>query len=745
MWQSFEKKIRDIASYRWNCSATTETIAGVKCDCVLKPDVDQYIIIEITEESSLTKVRNDITKLATVRLSLMQNGIFAKCYFVMKDIPTDSMRAAGEGQRVFIRSAEEFQNEYFEYKSYVYIRKQKQFGSLINIETGEPENNTYIDVLYLNKRTGQELGINDIVDLLKKGKKVILKGDFGLGKSRCVKQIFDIMTQDTVRNPYVISINLRDHWGSKRATEILDRHFADLGLNARNFIKTYEKPNIVYLLDGFDEIGTQSWSSDPRRMQYIRRISVCALKDLLQKVQGGVLITGREYYFNSDNEMFNSLGLSEEQTVLLECHREFTEDQLLNYIIQNLPSLKDKGDLKSLPLWFPKRPLVIQLLLKYAGDIFSVNYALDDMCGFWYAFLSKICEREANIYPTLNPEIIKNVLLYLSNFTRSSTSNTGPISQTDLSNAFEFASGFSPSDESSIMLQRLPSLGRISADSPDRQFLDGFILNGLRAENIIQLSKSWDTSILATEWKYPLDTTGLQILSEYISKDSKRLDTFITMARKASTAANKVLASDIVSALCLLDVDYLDFKDICIRDGYFSYLSFEGKEIKRLTLLDCGIERINLTNSKFLDQVQIKDCIISTVYGVSSLKSIPDEFVNCSIENYETLATTTLIRRANLSISQKLLVEMLRKIFFQPGAGRKEAALLRGMGATANKQLSEKILGKLMDEGLVTRHRGDEGYIYKPVRSKTGRITQIIADLTLSKDPLWQDITDLSK
>ena len=62
--------------------------------------------------------------------------------------------------------------------------------------------------------------------------------------------------------------------------------------------------NIVYLLDGFDEIGTQSWSSDPRRMQYIRRISVCALKDLLQKVQGGVLITGREYYFNSDKVQF---------------------------------------------------------------------------------------------------------------------------------------------------------------------------------------------------------------------------------------------------------------------------------------------------------------------------------------------------------------------------------------------------------------------------------------------------------
>lgn len=111
---------------------------------------------------------------------------------------------------------------------------------------------------------------------------------------------------------------------------------------------------------------------------------------------------------------------------------------------------------------------------------------------------------EARIYPTLNPEIIKNVLLYLADRTRSNSGNTGPISQSDLSDAFESAAGFRPNDESSIMLQRLPSLGRISADSPDRQFLDSFILNGLRAENIIQLSKSWNSSMLNIAWKCPL-------------------------------------------------------------------------------------------------------------------------------------------------------------------------------------------------------------------------------------------------
>lgn len=86
---------------------------------------------------------------------------------------------------------------------------------------------------------------------------------------------------------------------------------------------------------------------------------------------------------------------------------------------------------------------------------------------------------------------------------------------------------------------------------------------------------------------------------------------------------------------------------------------------------------------------------------------------------------------------------MLRKIFIQPGAGRKEAALLRDMGSSVNKQLGEKILGYLLDEKLVTRHKGDEGYIYKSLRGEMGRIDKIFTDLTLSEDPLWMKISDL--
>ena len=744
MWKDFEQRVREIASYRWNCNAVPETIAGIKCDCVLKPYPDQWIIVEITEENNLSKVRTDITKLLTVKHALFLQEILCKCYFVMKATPTDSMRASGDSQKISVMSVEEFQNEYFEYSSYIHVRKQKQFGSLVNVETGEPENNVYVNVSYRCKRTGDEYHIDDIINMLKKGKRIVLKGDFGLGKSRCVKQIFDKLTDDPVKNPYAIAINLRDHWGAKRAMEILSRHFVELGLDAKNFIKSFDQPNAIYLLDGFDEIGAQSWSSDVRKMQHMRELSVCAVKDLIGKVRGGVLITGREYYFNSDKELLNCLGLSEDKTILLECHHEFSDSELLTFISENIPDAEGRKELEQLPAWLPKRPLVIQLLLKYASDIFSIKYALDDICGFWYAFLSKICERESKIYPALNPEIIKGVLLFLANYTRICDGNTGPITQNVLSDAFTAVAGFSPNDESSIMLQRLPSLGRINADSPDRQFLDSFILNGLRAENIIQLSKSWDPKVLSEDWKNPLDQTGLSILSEYISKDIKLIDSFITLAKNAAKSTNKVLAADIVSALCLLNVECLDFKELYISGGYFSNLCFEGKEIKRLHISDSIIEKIDLTNSNLGDSVSLSKCIISTVYGIASRKSIPQQLMTSDVGNVEMLATTTLIKRARLSESQKLLVEMLRKIFFQPGAGRKEAALLRGMGVSANKQLGEKILSKLLDEKLITRIKGDEGYVYKPVRSETGRIDKMLTDLTLSKDPIWQSITSLS-
>ena len=66
IWQELESKVREIACLRWDCNATTETIAGVKCDCVLKPSSSEWILVEVTKERNIEKVRADVIKLQTV-------------------------------------------------------------------------------------------------------------------------------------------------------------------------------------------------------------------------------------------------------------------------------------------------------------------------------------------------------------------------------------------------------------------------------------------------------------------------------------------------------------------------------------------------------------------------------------------------------------------------------------------------------------------------------------------------------
>jgi hypothetical protein len=76
-WKQLEENVKLIASYKWNCNAIKETIAGINFDCVLKPRPDYWIIVETTEEFSLEKVRLDISKYSACKLFLISSGIFS--------------------------------------------------------------------------------------------------------------------------------------------------------------------------------------------------------------------------------------------------------------------------------------------------------------------------------------------------------------------------------------------------------------------------------------------------------------------------------------------------------------------------------------------------------------------------------------------------------------------------------------------------------------------------------------------
>jgi ABC-type dipeptide/oligopeptide/nickel transport system ATPase component len=106
-----------------------------------------------------------------------------------------------------------------------------------------------------------EYGTKEIADRLREGRHVVLLGEYGSGKSRCVREIFRHLAESTNTDfCHPLAIDLREAWGLKRWTELIRRHFEDLGLEAicNNAIKAFNAGSVAILLDGFDELGSQA-------------------------------------------------------------------------------------------------------------------------------------------------------------------------------------------------------------------------------------------------------------------------------------------------------------------------------------------------------------------------------------------------------------------------------------------------------------------------------------------------------
>ncbi|MCE8472308.1 AAA family ATPase, partial [Rhodovulum sulfidophilum] len=170
--------------------------------------------------------------------------------------------------------------------------------------------------------------VDEISQLLTNGKRIILLGEFGTGKSRCAKEVFEKISRNDILFP-TLAINLREHWGHQSFDLIVRSHLSSLGLSGLedSAVRLVRSGALGFILDGIDEIGSQSWSGEPERLKEIRRRSLQGVRDIVSKLGGkGVLLCGRAHYFSNDEEMLSCLGLKED-TILLSCPEEFTEDQ----------------------------------------------------------------------------------------------------------------------------------------------------------------------------------------------------------------------------------------------------------------------------------------------------------------------------------------------------------------------------------------------------------------------------------
>jgi len=135
-WQDFEDQVRDIASRIYAKPCKPAHVGGSDVDGVILVDKANTLLIEITVNSTIEKVRGDLNKLVNVRNALFMKGNFARCMIVLDREPTTSMLQEGDGVNIDVISHNQLAASFIEYARYRSARLQYPFGSAVDPKTG---------------------------------------------------------------------------------------------------------------------------------------------------------------------------------------------------------------------------------------------------------------------------------------------------------------------------------------------------------------------------------------------------------------------------------------------------------------------------------------------------------------------------------------------------------------------------------------------------------------------------------
>lgn len=738
-WKTLEEQVRGIATLVFGKACEPDRIAGVNFDGVVYRSEFETIAIEISKQFDLDKVRQGIGRLGLARQTLVAEGIVLRGYIVLLKIPTQAMTDAADAVKITVLSVGQFGALFFHFPQYRDARLTSSFGSSIDPLSGAIDTTNYVPVTYTRLDGGKDLSVQEIASFLRAGQNVILLGEYGSGKSRCVRELFNILSNNwasTFQFPY--AINLRECWGLDRGEEIIRRGAYVLGQDqlAPSAVRANNRQSLILLLDGFDELGSQSWATDESRLRQLRSRALRGVKDLVENTNAGCLIAGREHYFSSNDEMLSALGIKRENSLIIKAKDEFTDDQLEAYF--------DAAGLDvELPSWLPRKPLICQTIALLSDDELGSMFGItSEGVEFWNHFIRVVCKRDARINAFFDEETIYRVFVALSRITRSRPANIGPVSQRDLQDAFEAVVGQLPVEEAAAMLQRLPSLGRIGAESQDRQFVDMFILDGLRAKDIAKLPDEDEAQrrrALSENWLNPLGALGQSVLAADLTK---RTDTFKQLAGRAASSKNATLAGDIVASISRSSTPRVDLQGLIITGAFVSEFIFDADKTINFSIVETNFEKLVLPSS-VPTGVTVKSCVAGKVSGAASYSGLPEWLHLDLVDDFDSVQTVAQIKKAGLSPPLEILVAILKKTFKQKGAGRKEEALLRGFGGGASKKLAGSILRLLLREGILSRHKGDEGWIYNPERSHSARVSDMLDQLRSSSDQLWLEAEQL--
>lgn len=677
-----EQEVRALARALWGLPAGgggPELIDGHEIDCVCRTE-ELVHLVECTIERKLDKVTKDVNKLTVAKRSEERRGNTVKLWIVTEGEPTPQQRTAARNNGVTIISLDQFQARLLDASSYLKARWSYRFGSASDPATGSLtlSEEEYVPISITDVLTGEEHSVSSIADLLLRGRTVVLLGPFGAGKSITVREVFRELRKRFFKAGKIavpVAINLREHWGQTVTDEVLRRHASKIGFeHPDQLVRAWNGGRLVALLDGFDELASQVWRVGPSAMRRTRKEALGLVRSFIRETAGrsGVLVSGRDQYFDAKEEMYQALALPADAIRLM--LGEFTEEQARDYLAK-------KGITADLPVWLPRKALLLGYLT--ARNLLQDVLAIGGEGGpayAWDEFLDKVCTREAQLTDDVDGSAVRRILELLALKTRETVSGTGPLYERDLSGAYIKVTGVEPLEAARVLLQRLPGLTSREQEEGARSFVDADMLEALRGSAVARFVQNPYSPIAENRWNHGLPPLGCQLAALVVEK----LSLPITKHRVAAAEAlarwhEPTLAIDCVMSGAMREDDAgVDCEGLVIEEGLVDTIDLESLNLNNLHLKSCHINELNIGGTRSLN-LRISQCLVNRVVGAAEPRGLPVWMSECEVGEFDNVQTTEAILNLPVPTPVRVMLTILRKIFVQKGRGRKESSLYRGL------------------------------------------------------------------
>jgi hypothetical protein len=748
--KDFEDEVRRIARLLWPSAefggAAMED--GKERDGVF--ETEEFLhIIECTTSKSKAKAESDVQKLQSLtrKIGARNSQKFIKAWFITQEEPTAEQRTVVRGAqgRIVTVSFEQFRSRLVDAKSYLSLRENYPFGSVRDPETGAARTSLDYVPLDILGDDGATHSAEDISRALLSGRRFVLLGDYGAGKSASLREVFFKLCRLFRAGKsllFPIAVNLRDHHGQTDPVEALERHARRIGFpRPADLVRAWRAGFGILLLDGFDEIATAGWAGKTKTLGDLRYKSMELIRAFLRESPqaGGILLAGRAHFFDSTKEVSRSLGIDSQFTTLNVS--EFNEDQVKTYLAK-------EGWTDPIPEWIPSRPLLLGYLAsrKLLQRTLEVDAGSGPAVG-WNALLRRICEREAEIEAGIDPETVRRLLAYLATIARDSTDGLGPLSPEQITSAFSSVCGYPPDDRGMVLLQRLPGLGGHNSQDSSRVFIDKDFAETARAALISDfIDNPYAQDLDSRTWQSSLFTLGAEVAAHRAAglKPGKMT---AALLRASELSKGDTLCADLVLIMVAAGASY-DGPNVFLKDVLIPQLDLDvSSDLRSVEFQDCIFSSLELQSDISVERLpRFVRCYFGEVCGRTGPADMPAEvFIDCIVDTFDNVAQTTKdILGLELPLSTKVLLTVLKKLFAQRGSGRRESALYRGLDARS-KELVPRALALLRKHGFAVRTRQSEKFVWLPTKSSEyrRRALSALAAPNASQDPLLLESFDL--